>query len=225
MLDAIEADGPESIVRIGTPGQGGAQSIALAGAVLNKLGCTMTDVQSEINDWSPGVYITFGRFDPCASNDDWFHSELIIIWGNNPAYSNIATYHYINEARYRGAQVVTIAPDYSPSSIHSDLHVPVRIGSDAALALAMCRVIINEGLMDREFVREQTDLPLLVRVDKGASCATATSARAAARTSFTCSTRSRSRSSPRRARWHSGTSSRRCAARGRSRSVTAHRSR
>ncbi len=167
MLDAIEADGPESIVRIGTPGQGGAQSIALAGAVLNKLGCTMTDVQSEINDWSPGVYITFGRFDPCASNDDWFHSELIIIWGNNPAYSNIATYHYISEARYRGAQVVTIAPDYSPSSIHSDLHVPVRIGSDAALALAMCRVIINEGLMDREFVREQTDLPLLVRVDNG----------------------------------------------------------
>ncbi len=167
ILDAIAEDGPESIVRIGTPGQGGAQSIALAGAVLNKLGCTSTDVQAEINDWSPGIYITFGRFDPCASSDDWFHSDVIIMWGNNPAYSQIAQYHYITEARYRGAQVVIIGPDYSPSAIHADMHLPVRIGSDAALALAMCRIIINKGLMDREFVREQTDLPLLVRLDNG----------------------------------------------------------
>jgi DMSO reductase family type II enzyme molybdopterin subunit len=167
MLDAIGGEGPESIIRIGTPGQGGAQSIALAGAVFNKLGCTLTDVQGEINDWSPGIYTTFGRFDPCASNDDWFHSDLILIWGNNPAYSNIPTHHYISEARYRGAQIVTIAPDYSPSAIHADMHVPVRIGSDAALALAMCRIIINEGLMQRAFVREQTDLPLLVRLDTG----------------------------------------------------------
>lgn len=167
MLDTIQQEGPESIVRIGTPGQGGVQSIALAGAVLNRLGCTSTDVQGEINDWSPGLYMTFGRFDPCASNDDWFHSDVILIWANNPAYSAIAFYHYIVEARYRGAHVVTIGPDYSPSAIHGDLHVPVRIGTDAALALAMCRVILDEGLMDVPFVKEQTDLPLLVRRDTG----------------------------------------------------------
>ena len=167
MLDAIQADGPESIVRIGTPGQGGVQSIALAGAVFNKLGCTLTDVQGEINDWSPGVYATFGRFDPCASNDDWFHSDVIVVWANNPAYSDIPLYHYVTEARYRGAQVVVIGPDYSPSAIHGDVFVPVRIGTDAALALAMCRVILDEDLMDAAFVREQTDLPLLVRRDTG----------------------------------------------------------
>jgi DMSO reductase family type II enzyme molybdopterin subunit len=167
MLDAIQEDGPESILRIGTPGQGGVQSIALAGAVFNKLGCTLTDVQGEINDWSPGIYITFGRFDPCASNDDWFHSDVIVVWANNPAYSSIPTFHYITEARYRGAQVVVIAPDYSPSAPHADVFVPVRIGSDTALALAMCQAVIEEGLMNRAFVREQTDLPLLVRTDTG----------------------------------------------------------
>ena len=62
---------------------------------------------------------------------------------------------------------MTIAPDYSPSAIHGDYFVPVRIGSDAALALAMCRVIVDEGLMDEPFVREQTDLGLLVRTDNG----------------------------------------------------------
>jgi DMSO reductase family type II enzyme molybdopterin subunit len=167
MLDTIQQEGPESIVKVGTPGQGGTQSIALAGAVFNKLGCTHTDVQGEINDWNPGLYTTFGRFDPCASNDDWFHSDVILIWANNPAYSDIPLAHYISEARYRGARVVIIGPDYSPSAIHADLFVPVRIGSDAALALAMCQVIIEENLVDRPFAREQTDLPLLVRADTG----------------------------------------------------------
>ncbi len=165
MLDAIQESGPQSIVRIGTPGEGGTQTISLAGNVLARLGATSTDVQSEINDWNPGLYATFGRFDPAASNDDWFHSELLIIWANNPAYSAIPFYHYIVEARYHGGEVATIAPDYSPSAIHGDYFVPVRIGSDAALALSMCRVIIDEGLVNEPFVREQTDLGLLVRAD------------------------------------------------------------
>ncbi|NIU60546.1 MAG: molybdopterin-dependent oxidoreductase, partial [Pseudomonas stutzeri] len=108
-----------------------------------------------------------GRFDPAHSNDDWFHSELLLIWANNPAYGSIPWYHYIAEARYNGGEVVTIAPDYSPSAIHGDYFVPVRIGSDAALALSMCRVIVDEGLVDEAFVREQTDLGLLVRADNG----------------------------------------------------------
>ena len=167
MLDAIQESSPQSIVRIGTPGEGGVQSIALAGAVLSRLGATVTDIQAEINDFNPGLYATFGRFDPVPSSDDWFHSELLLIWANNPAYSAIPWYHYLVEARYHGSEIVTIAPDYSPSAIHGDLFVPVRIGSDAALALSMCRVIIDEGLMDEAFVREQTDLGLLVRADNG----------------------------------------------------------
>ncbi len=165
MLDAIEESGVESIVRIGTPAEGGTQSMALSGGVLDRIGVTSTDVQSEINDFNPGLYATFGRFDPAASNDDWFHSDLLLIWANNPAYSAIPFYHYVAEARYNGAEVVTIAPDYNPSAIHGDYFVPVRIGSDAALALSMCRVIVDEGLVNESFVREQTDLALLVRTD------------------------------------------------------------
>jgi DMSO reductase family type II enzyme molybdopterin subunit len=167
MLDAIEEGGVESIVRIGTPGEGGTQSMVLAGGLLNRLGATSTDVQSEINDFNPGLYATFGRFDPAPSSDDWFHSELLLIWANNPAYSAIPWYHYIVEARYNGGEVVTIAPDYNPSAIHGDAFLPVRIGSDAALALSMCRVLVDEGLVDEPFVREQTDLALLVRSDTG----------------------------------------------------------
>ena len=67
----------------------------------------------------------------------------------------------------KGGEVVTVAPDYSPSAIHADYHLPVRIGTDAALALAMAKVIIDADLYDVQFVQEQTDLPLLVRKDTG----------------------------------------------------------
>jgi anaerobic selenocysteine-containing dehydrogenase len=49
--------------------------------------------------------------------------------------------------------------------MHCDDWVNLRVGSDAALALGMASVIVSEGLFREDFVKEQTDLPLLVRDD------------------------------------------------------------
>ncbi|MFQ5744635.1 MAG: molybdopterin-dependent oxidoreductase, partial [Acidobacteriota bacterium] len=84
-----------------------------------------------------------------------------------PVYTRIPEAHFLWEARYRGAAVVTIAPDYSASSIHADLWLNPRVGADAALALGMAQVIVEEGLYRADYVKEQTDLPLLVREDTG----------------------------------------------------------
>jgi DMSO reductase family type II enzyme molybdopterin subunit len=165
MLDAIEEVGPESIVHISTPAHGGFMAGLLNNRLMNALGGLTTDVQSEINDFSPGIYLTFGKFEPVASVDDWFHSELTIIWHHNPFYASIPEYHFVAESRYNGGEVILIAPDTSPSSVHTDYFVPVRIGSDSALALAMCQVLIEEGLYNATFVKEQTDLAFLVRDD------------------------------------------------------------
>ncbi|MHC4494034.1 MAG: molybdopterin-dependent oxidoreductase, partial [Planctomycetota bacterium] len=121
--------------------------------------------QAEINDFSPGIYTTFGKFDPAPGMDDFFKSELILIWHANPVYTNMTWYHFVQEARYDGGEVVTIAPDFSPSAIHADVHVPIAIGTDAAFANAMSQVVLAERLADLDFVRSQTDLPLLVRAD------------------------------------------------------------
>jgi DMSO reductase family type II enzyme molybdopterin subunit len=77
----------------------------------------------------------------------------------------IPSFHFTTEARYKGSEVVLVAPDVSPSHTHADYYVPIKPGTDAALGLAMAQVIIEEGTYNREFVCEQTDLPLLVRVD------------------------------------------------------------
>ncbi len=161
MLDAIEEQGPESIINLMTPEPGAAPARAFSTA----LGTPTTDGNSEFQDFSPGFYITWGVFNPVSSMDDWFLAELTLIWHANPVYTNIHWYHYVAESRYNGGEVVTIAPDFSPSAIHADYHVPVRIGTDAALALAMCKVIIDAGLYNKRFIQEQTDLPLLVRKD------------------------------------------------------------
>jgi DMSO reductase family type II enzyme molybdopterin subunit len=163
MLDAIQEQGAESIITLMTPEPGAAAARSFTG----QIGSPLTDGGAEFQDWNPGFYLTWGKFNPVASSDDWFLADLIIVWANNPVYSAIPWYHYVPECRYDGGEVVVIAPDYSPSSIHADYHVPVTFGTDAALALAMCRVIIDEGLIDRRFVQEQTDMPLLVRKDTG----------------------------------------------------------
>ena len=75
--------------------------------------------------------------------------------------------HFMYEARYRGATLVVVAPDYSASAIHADYWLNPRVGTDAALALAMAQVILAEDLHDEAYVREQTDLPILVRDDTG----------------------------------------------------------
>ncbi len=163
ILDAIQTEGAASIINLFTPEPGAAPARMFSEA----LGLPLTDGNAEFQDFSPGWHLTWGLFNPTASMDDWFLAELTLIWHANPVYTNIHWYHYVAESRYNGGEVVTIAPDYSPSAIHADYHVPVRIGTDAALALSMCKVIIDAGLYKKQFVQEQTDLPLLVRKDTG----------------------------------------------------------
>ncbi len=163
LLDAIEDQGAESIIVPFTPEPGAAPARAATAAV----GAFTTDGNAEFQDFSPGYHITWGKFNPVSSMDDWFLAELTLIWHANPVYTNIQWYHYLAESRYNGGEIVTVAPDYSPSAVHADYHLPVRIGTDAALALAMCKVMIDSGIYNKAFVKEQTDLSLLVRKDTG----------------------------------------------------------
>lgn len=164
MLDAICQGGPEAIVQECTPQIGMLVPTMRFGATV---GTTRLDVNASINDFWAGFQQVYGKFFPTFSYDDLFHSDVILIWHANPAYTAIPMFHYMTEARYRGAQVVLIAPDVSPSHTHADLFVPVQPGTDAALAMSMAQVILSEGIGDESFVRTQTDLSLLVRRDTG----------------------------------------------------------
>lgn len=165
MIDSIASAGPAAICwEFGTSFTNGCHGVGVV-RTNHVLDSIMLDDNAEIGDHHPGAAVTTGKICFASSADDWFNSDLILIWGGNPVYTQIPNAHFFLEARYNGAQLVTIAPDYSPSSFHSDLWVPVEVGTDAALGLGLAQVIVEEGLYDGAFLREQTDMALLVRKD------------------------------------------------------------
>jgi DMSO reductase family type II enzyme molybdopterin subunit len=125
------------------------------------------DMNTEIGDGHPGAAVTFGKIVAERSADDYFFSDVILIWGCNPVATQIPNAHFLTEARYKGAHIVTIAPDYSPSALHADEWIPIAPGTDAALGLSLAHVMVTENLHAADFLREQTDLPFLVREDTG----------------------------------------------------------
>jgi DMSO reductase family type II enzyme molybdopterin subunit len=168
MLDILTTEGPEAVVQAGGTRVYSQASEGLGpNALFEALGSASPSPNVEIGDDHQGAAITVGKIMFADSADNWLYSDLILVWGGNPAYTNIPNFHYIAEARYRGARVIAISPDYNASAIHADLWIPVNVGSDAALALALAQTILSEKLYRKKFVQEQTDLPLLVRDDNG----------------------------------------------------------
>jgi anaerobic selenocysteine-containing dehydrogenase len=85
---------------------------------------------------------------------DFEHSDVIIVWTANPVYAStpMGTIKRILDAKDRGAKLVVIKPEMQPDAAKADMWVPIRPGTNAALALGMLNVIVNEHLYDAEFV-------------------------------------------------------------------------
>ncbi|MEO0248645.1 MAG: molybdopterin-dependent oxidoreductase, partial [candidate division WOR-3 bacterium] len=83
-------------------------------------------------------------------------SQLILIWGKQPVYSGASkgSTRLLVEAKERGAKLVAIKPTLEPDAAIADIWVPIRPGTDAALALAMLNITINEHLFDADFVAQ-----------------------------------------------------------------------
>ncbi|MDP6980224.1 MAG: molybdopterin-dependent oxidoreductase [Myxococcota bacterium] len=165
MLDTITESGSDRIVWDCGPLYTEGTMTAAHQRHITLLDSTNLDMNTEIGDGHRGVAETFGKIGFERSADDYMYSDLILIWGSNPLYTQIPNSHFLTEARYKGARIVCIAPDFSASSVHSDFYVPVEPGCDAALALGIANVLVDEDLVDYDFIAEQTDLPLLVRED------------------------------------------------------------
>lgn len=162
IIDAQQDEGAHSVI-IDEGNECGSVTIAGRSRFASSINAVAIDGTGSVSDVHQGHYLTFGGVMGGSSADDTFRSDVILIWNANPAYTRIPYFHYLVEARYRGATLILIAPDYSPSAMHCDMHIPIRPGTDAALSLSMCKVVIDEGLADWNFTKSQTDLPLLVK--------------------------------------------------------------
>jgi anaerobic selenocysteine-containing dehydrogenase len=100
---------------------------------------------------------TFGVWE-IDMHADIENSDLVVIWGDNPATdSPPVNFNRIKEARRRGAEVIVI--DHRRTEVVRATKarwIGIRPGTDGALALGMLRVVIEENLYDHEFVDRWT---------------------------------------------------------------------
>lgn len=83
---------------------------------------------------------------------DLENAKTIIIWGKNPAETNIQEIAFIAKAKEKGARIVVIDPVRTPTADKADILYSPKSGTDAALALAVAGIIIKENLADKDFI-------------------------------------------------------------------------
>jgi anaerobic selenocysteine-containing dehydrogenase len=96
-----------------------------------------------------------GLLEAHTKEDLGAHPRLVVLWGANLA-SQPNTGRHLAAARRRGARVITIDVRETEAAAQSDEVLLIRPGTDAALALALMHVIIEEDLCDRKFVENHT---------------------------------------------------------------------
>ena len=148
-----------------------ANSLALLDAHIRKvgpdkaLGARGFDNYSWHTDLPPGHPMVTGQqtveFDLSAVE----HCKTAVVWGMNWITTKMPDAHWLTEARLKGVRVVVIACEYSATASKADTVIVVRPGVTSALALGLANVILQEKLYDAAYVRQWTDLPLLVRMD------------------------------------------------------------
>jgi anaerobic selenocysteine-containing dehydrogenase len=92
---------------------------------------------------------TFGTY-PLSDPDK---AECVVLWGHNPDASEPPVAARLHKRADQGLKIIAIDPRRTPLAKRG-IHVPIRPGTDAALALGMMNVIIREGLHDREFIEK-----------------------------------------------------------------------
>ena len=88
------------------------------------------------------------------------HSDLVVVWGTNPVHTHVNMMTHIARARKeRGAKLVVVDPYRSATAELADLHLPLRPGTDGALACGVMHLLFKEGMADRDYLARYSDAP------------------------------------------------------------------
>ncbi len=156
LKDAVAAHGPESILYYMGFGERTALKIvnarffALLGGVTTLAGtlCGGTGYAAQSLDFGPRV-----SHDPL----DLQNARTIVLWGRNPVATQPGLLPHLRDAKKRGARVILVDPRRSESAGLADVHLRVKPGRDAFLALAAAKRILENGREDRAFLTGRCD--------------------------------------------------------------------
>jgi anaerobic selenocysteine-containing dehydrogenase len=155
LLAARERHGGESIALYYYAGTMGNVHRFAPEAIFNRLGATRLRTNICYYGADAGYAAAVGGgygLDP----EDVVHSDLIVVWGCNVATTQVHLVPFLDEARKKGAPMWCIDPYRNRTAAMADRWLPVRPGTDAALALGLMHVLERDGLADRDFIARRT---------------------------------------------------------------------
>ena len=112
-------------------------------------GCAATTGNFWVGDFSQ-------QFADRYDNPEWEPAEYIMVWGNNPLIANSDGFygHWMVDSMKRGSKLIVVDPRLTWLAYKAEYWLQIRPGTDAALAMGMLNVIINEDLYNHEFVED-----------------------------------------------------------------------
>lgn len=152
----IDEHGPQAIVPYSYLGhQGPVHGLNGGDAFFNRLGATVME-RTFCGEGSATAWLMTmgpsGGVDP----ESFVHSKYIIIWACNSVSTNLHHWHMVKDAQKRGAKVVVIDAYASRTAKEADWHLAPKPGTDGALAMAMIHTLIDEDLIDHDYVEQHT---------------------------------------------------------------------
>lgn len=163
--------GPESVVfSVASPSTTATEdSLVWISRLMNVFGSPNLCAAMELCGWGHTLAstYTFGASVPSAYMPDLENAGCIMFWGYNPNLARLSHATATMEAIKRGARLIVVDPRRTGIAKKANQWLQVRPGTDGALALGIANVMIERGWYDREFIRDWTNGPLLVRADNG----------------------------------------------------------
>jgi len=166
----IKRYGPDRVVGFSPIPAMSMVSYAAGSRYLSLIGGVCLSFYDWYCDLPPSSPQTWGEQTDVPESADWYNSTFIMMWGSNVPQTRTPDAHFMTEARYKGAKIVSVFPDYAEGSKFGDLWLHPKQGTDAALAMAMGHVILKEfhaaGKSEyfTEYCRQYSDMPMLVRL-------------------------------------------------------------
>ena len=152
----IDTHGPQAIVPYSYLGhQGLVHGLNGGDSFFNRMGATVTE-RTFCGEGSATAWLMTcgpsGGMDP----ESFRHSKYIVIWACNSVSTNLHHWHVVKDAQKAGAKVIVIDAYRSRTAKEADWHLAPKPGTDGALAMALIHVIIEENLVDRDYVERYT---------------------------------------------------------------------
>ncbi|MET3109011.1 anaerobic selenocysteine-containing dehydrogenase [Oxalobacteraceae bacterium GrIS 2.11] len=155
-LKQIAAHNPQAILPYSYAGTCGlVQGEAMAQRFFHRLGASLLDRTICATAGATGYKYSVGA-SIGTDLEQVQDAKLIVIWGSNPIVSNLHFWTRAQEAKRRGARLIAIDPYRSLTAEKCHQHIAVLPGTDSALALGLMHVLIQEQLVDHDYIEKYT---------------------------------------------------------------------